>query len=80
MTAEQNRPAAYPTSLGTSDAETITLLGHDPDGPGRRRRRHRASSWQVAGAEFLEPDDLDQTEPVGVRAQWLGGVHDEPEI
>jgi citrate synthase len=29
MTAEQNRPAAYPTSLGTSDAETITLLGHD---------------------------------------------------
>ena len=29
MTAEQDPPVAYPTSLGTSDAATITLLGHD---------------------------------------------------
>jgi hypothetical protein len=42
--------------------------------------RHSVSSWQVATAEFLEPDDLDQTEPVGVRARWFGGVHDEPKI
>jgi hypothetical protein len=26
------------------------------------------SSWRVAGAEFLESDDLGQTEPAGVRA------------
>jgi citrate synthase len=29
VTPEHDRPVAYPTSLGTSDAATITLLGHD---------------------------------------------------
>lgn len=29
MTTEPTRPPAYPTSLGTSDAATITLLGQD---------------------------------------------------
>ena len=34
------------------------LLGHRPV----------VSRWPVPDAEFLEPDDLDQAEPVGVRA------------
>ena len=31
-------------------------------------QRYVVSGWPVRGAEFLEPDDLDQAEPVGVRA------------
>jgi hypothetical protein len=36
------------------------------------------SIWQVPSAESLEPDDLNQTEAVGVLARWFSGIQDEP--
>ena len=62
--------ARAPAFTGSRQFQRRVFLGH----------RHVVLSWPIAGAEFLEPDDLDQAEPVGVRAGWFGCVHDEPQI
>jgi hypothetical protein len=45
-------------SRATGSCSGRVLLGHRPV----------VSRWLVPDAEFLKPDDLDQAEPVGVRA------------
>ena len=50
--------APDPAFKATGSSSGRVLLGHRPV----------ASRWPVPDAEFLKPDDLDQAEPVGVRA------------
>lgn len=51
--------------------ETTQVLG---------RGFYPASNGQVPDAEILEPDDLDETEQIGIGAGWFGGVDDKPQI
>ena len=57
---EQARAGTLEASLSCSSPTASTLIQITNGLP--------VSGWVVAGTEFLEPDDLDQAEPVGVRA------------
>ena len=69
MSRPTSAPAYY---LGRPARLWITAMRSAGNGELQRRgasgTRRVISRWPVPGAEFLEPDDLDQAEPVGVRA------------